>query len=171
MIARPAEGEYAEYYKTYIDKVPDTDLEKLLRINQEATIAFMKDLEPAIWEYRYAPGKWTVKEVINHIVDTERVMAYRALRIMRGDKTALPGFHQDEFVKNLGEELTVEALLDDYNAVRNATLSLLQQLTSKNSKNLGIASDHPVSSRALFYIIAGHEIHHLEVLRSKYSLV
>ena len=119
--------------------------------------------------HRYGPGKWSVKEVVGHVADTERVMAYRALRIGRGDQTPLPGFDQDAFVQGaLWDDIPLPALLDDLLLVRMATLSLLTSFPEDVLGRRGTASGEPVSVRGLCFIIAGHERHHLRILRERY---
>ena len=164
---RPTPDEYAQYYAGYVAAVPDGDLVALLA--SEETIAALSGLPDDRARYRYGPGKWSVKEVVGHVADTERVMAYRALRIGRGDQTPLPGFDQDAFVRGAQwDDIPLAALLDDLHLVRMATLSLLTSFPDDVLARRGTASDASVSVRGLGFIIAGHERHHLRILRERY---
>jgi uncharacterized protein len=169
-IARPETDEYAPYYGTYIGKVPG-DAAEALAAAFATTPALLAAIPAVRWDYAYAPGKWTIKELLLHVLDTERIMAYRALRISRGDQTPLPGFDQDPYVPNSGAaDRSPESLIAEYCAVRQATLHLLAGLPPATLTNRGTASTFEVSVRALVYIIAGHERHHLAILRERYLL-
>ncbi|HEY0971815.1 MAG TPA: DinB family protein [Gemmatimonadales bacterium] len=166
---RPGPGEYAPYYERYVAAVPDGDLLGILGRQLSAT----SELARAIGEERAAvspaPGKWSPRDVLLHVADTERVMAYRALRIARGDTTPLPGFEQDDFAREAGAgERTVADLLDELAAVRGATIALLRSLPAGAPERRGTASGHEVTVRALAYIIAGHELHHQRLLRERH---
>lgn len=164
---RPAPDEYAPYYAGYVAAVPDGDLLALLAA--EETMSALSGLSDDRARHRYEAGKWSVKEVVGHVADTERVMAYRALRIGRGDQTPLPGFDQDAFVRGLvWDEIPLPALLDDLHLVRMATLSLLAGFPDDVLGRRGTASGAAVSVRGLCFIIAGHERHHLRILRERY---
>ena len=169
--SKPDPQEAAEYYFTYINKVSGDallELEKQLDHTPEWLEKHVKDDK---LNYKYADEKWTIAEVLLHIVDCERVMAYRALRIARGDSTALPGFDQNLFAPNSnGQDRNLESIIDEYQAVRLATLALFDNLNEEQIMRLGTASDNPVSVRALAFIIAGHETHHLQVLETLYSI-
>jgi uncharacterized damage-inducible protein DinB len=168
-ITRPEEGEYNPYYSTYIDKVKGNDILMTLEVQLESTTEFIRRFDYDKQDYRYAENKWTPKEVFLHILDAERVFAYRALRVARGDETPLPGFDQDQYVpeSNAGSR-SLESIAEEYEAVRNASLQLFRYLTSEQLQRRGIANNSPISARALAFIIAGHENHHLEVLRERY---
>jgi hypothetical protein len=163
----PEPSEYAPYYGRYISLVPagvaiTTQLERQL----PATLALVRELDP---EYRYAPGKWNVKQVVGHLIDTERVMAYRALRISRNDPTPLVGFDQDVLVNGaVFEQQSIEELLEEFEAVRRSTLCLFRPLTPDMWLRMGTASEKPVSTRALAYIIAGHEAYHAKLFDESY---
>ena len=132
---------------------------------------FLLELPEAKWDYAYGPGKWTLKEVLQHIIDTERVFAYRLLRISRGDKTPLPGFDENEYVNmSNARDRDPDALIDEYINVRRSTISLIDSLPNDVLLKMGTASDHPISVRALVYIIAGHEQHHLSIIRERYLI-
>ncbi len=166
---RPAAGEHGAYYAKYISLVAGDDVVNSLESQRRETLVLLSSLTDADGDSRYAAGKWSVKEVLAHVNDTERIMSYRALRIARGDKTPLPGFEQDDYVK-AGEfdRMSVEDLLEEYIAVRRATLSLLRHFDEAAWQRMGVASENPTSARALAYIIAGHELHHRRILEEKY---
>lgn len=166
---RPEAGEHAEYYSRYTTQVPDGDLVDLLDRQLTETEAFLRAIPADLHDHRYDEGKWSIKEVIGHVSDTERVFAYRALRIARGDTTPLESFDENAFVENARfseEEFT--ALVDEWVSVRRATLSLLRGLNADEAQRRGTASGFPVSVRALGWIIAGHVIHHTKILRERY---
>jgi uncharacterized damage-inducible protein DinB len=168
-IEPPQPGEYAPYYERYISLVAGTDVLAALDQQRRRTVLLLSGRSDADGDFRYAPGKWSAKEVIGHVCDTERIFAYRALRVARGDATPIEGFEQDDYVRNgpfagraLGD------LIEDYIAVRRATLALLRNLDEAAWMRRGIANKNEVSVRALAYIIAGHELHHRRILEEKY---
>lgn len=167
--ARPDASEYAEYYGRYVSLVPDGDISAILTEQLRATRSLLEAVSESQADSAYAPGKWTIKEVLGHIIDGERVFAYRALRIARGDRTPLPGFEQDDYVRNgsFGER-TLADLVEEFECVRRSTLHLLRSFNEESWSRRGTASDNEVSVRALAFIIAGHERHHANVLREKY---
>ncbi len=168
-IARPEADEYAPYYETYISKIPGTDILGTLEAQRRQMVLLLSGRDDSDGDFRYAPDKWTVKEVLGHICDTERVFAYRALRIARGDKTPLASFEQDDFVKNSPSgRMPMAELVEDYIAVRRATLTLLRNLEEAAWTRRGVASKNEVTVRALAYMIAGHELHHRRILEEKY---
>lgn len=168
-IPRPKSDEHAEYYAKYVDKVPDGDLIAQLRDQATETVGLLKDLSPERANYAYGPGKWTIKQVIGHITDSERVFAYRALRFARGDSTELPGFDQDLFMESANfADRTLEDLLEEFEGVRASTIHFAKSLDEAALVRRGRASDNPVSVRALLYIIAGHERHHAALLKERY---
>jgi uncharacterized damage-inducible protein DinB len=168
LIARPAPTEYASYYGSYIDLVGD-DLLGDLRRNGEATHRLLGTLPESRGDFRYAPGKWSVKEVLGHVIDGERVFAYRALRFARQDATPLPGFDQDAWMPfcDFGRR-TLRSLLDEHHAVRAASLALFENLSEEAWDRVGMANDQRISVRALAFVIAGHEAHHQGILQEKY---
>lgn len=166
---RPEPSEYAPYYGRYIERVPEGPIVDVLRTQIRGTLDLLRSVPEAKGEYRYAPGKWTIKEVVGHVVDGERVFGYRALRFGRGDTTQLPGFEQDDYVRQGGfDARTLRHLTDELEAVRRATVQLFEGFGEESWSRKGIASSNPVSVLALAYIIAGHEIHHLKILREQY---
>jgi hypothetical protein len=167
--ARPRPEEYNVYYETYISQVEDGSLLKTLAAQRDETAALLAGLTEAQAAHRYAPGKWSLKEVIGHLADSERIFAYRALRIARGDGTPLASFDENAYVPaaDFGRR-TLPDVASEFRAVREATLALLASLDDAAWLRMGTASDKPVSVRALGYIIAGHERHHVRVLRQRY---
>lgn len=168
-IARPESGEYAPYYDRYISLVAGSDILSTLDTQRRQTMMLLCGRDEGEGDFRYALDKWTAKQVLGHVCDTERVFAYRALRIARGDQTPIEGFEQDDYVRNgpFGVAPLAE-LIDDYIAVRRATLTLFRNLEEAAWRRLGVANKNEVTVRALAYIIAGHELHHRRILEEKY---
>lgn len=166
MLSRPEYNEYSDYHANYIARVPDGDLLNFMELQPDEFTGLVNDLTDEQASEPPAPGKWSVKQVLGHLCDTERIMAYRILRFVRGDKTELEGFEQDDYVAaaHSNGRSTTE-LLAELKSVRRATLSLLESLTDQDSVRTGVANGKLVSVRALAYIIAGHAQHHLEFLR------
>jgi len=168
-IERPQPDEHAEYYARYTRLVPDGDLIGILDRQAQDTVEFLRGIPIHLHDHRYAEGKWSVKEVIGHLADAERIFAYRALRIARGDATPLAGFDENAYVP-AGEFglREYESLVEEWLNVRRATLSFFRSLTPEQSRRRGTASGHEVSVRALGYIVAGHVDHHGRILRERY---
>ncbi len=171
-IPRPNADEHDPYYAKYIALVPDGDLLALLSAQIEETGDLLKNVPESKAGYRYAPGKWSIKEVVGHLSDTERIFSYRALRFARADVTPLPGFEQEDYVKgtNFDARLLTD-LVSEFRAVRQATVTLLKSFDEDALRRRGVASEKPISVRALAYNIAGHELHHVEILRTRYLKV
>jgi len=168
-ITRPEAGEYAPYYEHYIGLVTDPDPLHLMKRQVMDLQALLAEVPPEKEDYRYAEGKWTIKEVVGHITDSERVFAYRALRIARNDKTPLPGFEQDDYVANGNfNQRSLPDLAREYALVREASNALFRSFSEEQLLRSGTANNMPVSVRALLYIIAGHQVHHEQVLKQKY---
>jgi hypothetical protein len=165
---RPQAGEYNPYYDRYISLVSSDDVVGLLEQQAPDTVTLFKSAS-AKADFRYAAGKWSVKEMLGHINDAERIMAYRALRVARGDKTPLAGFEQDDYIRDgKFDQRTLADLIDEFVIVRQATVSLFRHVDSETGERRGVANGDQISVRALAYIIAGHELHHRKVLREKY---
>lgn len=164
MIGRPGPGEFGAYYAPYLERVDGGDLLGALRPHAPD---LLRSADPALGGHRYAPGKWTLAQSAQHVVDTERVFAYRALRIARGDQTSLPGFDQDAYAEATGDR-PLAALADELDRVRAATLDLFASLSPEAAVRMGTASGHPLSVRAAGWIIAGHERHHVALWRERY---
>lgn len=169
MTIKPSVGEYPSYFKSYIDQVPEGNLLEILISQIEETTAFLSTLEESQWNYRYAPGKWTLKEMLGHISDTERIMSYRLLRISRGDQTPLSGYDEDEYVKGASfQNHSIVELLEEFKAVRHSTYTLIRGLNEDSWGRKGVANDREISVRAIAYIIAGHELHHVRIIKERY---
>jgi hypothetical protein len=168
-IARPQAGEYAPYYDRYISLVEGEDILNTLDQQRRETMVLLCGRDDVDGDFRYAQGKWSAKEVLGHVCDTERVFAYRALRISRADATPLEGYEQDDYVRNGPfAQRPLADLVEDFIAVRRATLSLLRNLDEAAWSRRGIANKNEVSVRGLAYIIAGHELHHRRILEERY---
>lgn len=163
-------GEHNEYYNTYTKLVPEEkSIVENLAATFEKTMATFANISEERGNYRYAPEKWSIKGVLSHIIDTERVMSYRALCIARNDKTALPGFDQDVFANSFdANERTLESLLGEFKAVRLATIALFDSFSEEMLLRMGTASSFPCSTRALGCIIIGHELHHMNIVKERY---
>jgi hypothetical protein len=166
---RPEPTEHAEYYANYIAKVPGIDVLGVLESQRVQMLQLFAGRSERDGSFRYAPGKWTVKEVLGHITDAERIFTYRALRIARGDQTPLPGFEQDDFVRNgaFGER-TLADLAEEFGAVRSASLALFRSLQEEAWGRRGVASQKEVTVRALAFMTAGHQMHHRQILEERY---
>jgi uncharacterized damage-inducible protein DinB len=171
-IARPAPGEFNPYYSRYLDLLgPDADPVDLLERGEREIHDLLSPLGDERARYRYAPGKWSIKEMVVHVTDTERIFACRLLRIARGDTTPMPGFEQDDYAPaSEADRRSLADILAEYHAVRSATLALAGSLSAEALARQGTASESVVSARALVYIMAGHERHHLRMLREKYGV-
>lgn len=166
---RPGADEFAPFYANYIAQVPDGDVVEALIGGAEIASALLGDLEDDVASRAYAPGKWTLKEVVLHCADAERVFAYRALRIGRGDATPLAGFDENAYAPMSGANLrTMDSILDEFESVRDASVTLFQGLPSEAWTRRGEASGKIVSVRGLAWITAGHLLHHLSVIQDRY---
>lgn len=161
--------EFAPYQSTYINLVPEGNLVEILAMQKDQVYDYFCNIPLEKAEYAYAEGKWTVKEVLGHIIDTERIFAYRALRISRNDQTPISGFEQDLYVQNAPfNGRSLENLANEFKAVRESNLYFFRNLTGEQWLIKGVASDHPLSVRTCAYIIAGHVLHHQNVLGERY---
>lgn len=169
---RPEPGEHDPFYAGYIGRIPDgADIVALLAEQRESTASLLAAIPDQRASFRYATGKWSVKEVVSHLSDAERIMAYRALRIARGDTTPLAGFDENAYVPAArSDELDLDSLVEEWVAVRKASVAMFGNLPSEAWTRQGTANGAAVSVRALAYIIAGHERHHLETLRTRYGI-
>lgn len=166
--ARPAPTEYAPYYERYVSLVAGDVVETLERQGAE-TASLLGGLTEEQGDSRYGPGKWSVKELVGHLSDTERILSYRLLRIARGDRTPIEGYDQDPFVANSNAPArTVRSLAEEFGHIRAATLALVRGLDDAAWSRSGVANENEVTVRALAHIIAGHEAHHVGVLRERY---
>jgi len=168
-IARPEPAEYSPYHERYISLVPGNDILGTLESQRRQTLILLSGRDESEGDFRYAPDKWSVKEVLGHVCDTERIFAYRALRIARGDRTPLAGFEQDDYIRNSPfAARPIAEIIEDYIAVRRAALTLFRNLDEPAWMRRGIANNNEISVRALAYITAGHEVHHRRILEEKY---
>ena len=166
---RPEPGEYNAYYENYVGKIIETDIVKVLRQQLESTPAWLEKVPAAKVDFAYAPGKWTLRQVFGHVVDMEWVFAARAFHFARAVPGALPGVDQDDTMKVVDFAARPwPALIDQYQHLRAANINLFDSLDDMAWTRTGVASGHPVSVRALAYIIAGHERHHMAVVRERY---
>lgn len=167
---RPQADEHAAYYAPYIALVPDGDIIGALADQHRTTQLRLAAVTEAQGAFRYAEGKWSVKEVLLHVADAERIFAYRLLRVARGDATPLAGFDENAYAVAAGcEARSMADVAAEFSTVRAATLSLVAGLPPEAWGRRGTANNYPVSVRALAYVIAGHELHHLQVLRERYG--
>ncbi len=169
-IEKPTEGEYAPYTIKYIGLLPDDkNILFHLKNNFISTKELILSTSKEKLLYKYAEGKWTIKEILVHIIDDERIYAYRALRVARNDSTELPGFEQDEFAKySNANSRSLDSIFEEYEAVRNSTIAMFNSFDDDALKRKGISDGKIMSVRAAVYHIAGHELHHLNIIKEKY---
>ncbi|OXM82773.1 DinB family protein [Paenibacillus rigui] len=169
MKLRPRQGEYNPFYEMYIGLVPEGELLTILQAQHQTVLGWLESLSEEQWEHRYAPDKWSVKQVVGHISDNERIMAYRLLCIARGETGPLPGYDQDIYVPGASfDGLATAYLLEELRLVRHSTLSLLAGLNDEAWQRQGNVNGGPMTPLALACIIIGHELHHLNVLKERY---
>jgi uncharacterized damage-inducible protein DinB len=162
-------NEYADFYKSYIEALEDVELIEELEICLHEFIKFAQNIPMDKFDFQYEEGKWTIKEIIQHLIDSERVFSYRALRISRNDKTPLPGFDENDYVQNSnGKERSLQSLLTEMAVVRQATLSLFNSFSQEQLTKIGFASNREVSVRAIGFIIIGHQKHHQKIFLERY---
>jgi uncharacterized damage-inducible protein DinB len=170
-MTRPNETDYAPPHAGYVDLVDEEDILSAMQEQSSKTQKLLASLDEARASYRYEEGKWSVKEVIGHIVDAERIIAYRALTVARGDTQPLPGFDEGSYVAHAGfDAWKLGELAEEYALVRRSNIVFLKNLPEEAWDRRGTANNFPVSVRGLAYVIVGHERHHLKVLREKYKL-
>jgi hypothetical protein len=169
-MSRPGTDEAAPYYWKYIDRVPGDDVVRVLEGQGEETLAFLRGVSEERSRHRYAPGKWSIRELLGHLNDSERVFALRALWFARGFDSALPSFDQDTAARGArADEVAWASHVEEFRAVRAATIALFRNLPAEAWSSAGIASGNRFTVRALAYVIAGHEAHHVAVLKERYS--
>jgi uncharacterized damage-inducible protein DinB len=162
-------NEYAKFYSPYINALHNVVLIEELEICLHDFIKFVQNIPMDKFDFRYAEGKWTIKDIIQHLIDAERVFSYRALRISRNDKTPLPGFEENDYVDNTNANArSIQDLLTEFSAVRQSTLLLFKSFSEEQLKRMGIASNADVSVRAIGFIIIGHQKHHQKVFQERY---
>lgn len=168
-ISQLTDTEFAPFYSSYVAQVSDGDLLEELEISVHDLIRFVQNVPMDKYDYRYAEGKWTIKDILQHLMDSERVFAYRALRIARNDKTPLPGFDENEFADNAGgDDRSIRDLLTELALIRQSTIHLFKTFNEETLGRIGTASGFSVSVRALGVIIIGHQKHHQKVFEERY---
>ncbi|MGZ3810709.1 MAG: DinB family protein [Mucilaginibacter sp.] len=168
MIHKPQPDEFVPFYNTYISKVPDGDVLELLKKLKDSSYALFSNLSDEKANYTYAEGKWTVKEALGHMIDTERTFAYRLFCFSR-NFVELPGFDQDVYVDNANfNTRTIQSLAAEFRATRESNIYMIESLTDEQLNRKGIASGNQATVRAMVYMLAGHEIHHLGILKERY---
>jgi hypothetical protein len=168
-MTRPGSDEYAPYYERYVSLLPDSDVLETLGSQLESTKALLASIDETRAAGRYAPGKWSIKELVGHLIDSERVFAYRAMRFARHDQAPLSGFEQDDYV--LHGDFDSRSLMDlaaEFEHLRLSNIHFLRGLSEAAWERRGTANDSPVSVRAVAHIIAGHELHHINILKTRY---
>ncbi|SDS16918.1 DinB superfamily protein [Polaribacter sp. KT25b] len=162
--------EYHEYYARYIDKVDENiELNIGFEVDKKMVVDFFNTIPKEKQEFRYQPEKWTIKEVLQHIIDTERVFIYRLFCIARNDKTAFPGYEQDDYIApSEANKKSMEDLIEEFSITRLSSLNLIKSISKENLKNLGTASDSTISARACAFILLGHSVWHIEIIKERY---
>lgn len=162
-------NEYSKFNATYIQALENVELFEELEISLHDFIRFVQNIPLDKFDYSYAAGKWTIKEIIQHIIDTERIFAYRALRISRNDKTPLPGFEENSYVENTNAKArSIQDLLTEFSAVRHSNLLMFKSFSEEQMARIGIASENEISVRAIGFILLGHLKHHQNVFKERY---
>ncbi|KQL33277.1 DinB family protein [Psychrobacillus sp. FJAT-21963] len=162
-------NEYAPYYSPYVDLVSEGNIIEILEKQIEETSTFLKNISDQQALFRYAPEKWSIKEVIGHMADTERIMAYRLLSFARGETNSLPGFSEMEYVQHaFFDKQSIDDLIENLIVVRQSTIQLVKSLSNEALQRRGIANNHEITVRALIVIITGHELHHGNILNERY---
>ena len=170
-MSHPLENEYAPYYQNYVSQAPEEDILPAMRSQVDALDVLLDRVAPDRETYRYAEGKWSIREIIGHLIDGERVFGYRVLCIARGETQNLPGFDQDQYMLSAPfDRIDLEDLLSEFRLVRLSNIAMLRTLDEAAWMRMGTANGSPVSVRALVYIMVGHVRHHMSVLRERYQL-
>lgn len=169
MIARPLTGEYPPYFEKYISLVKEGDIFEILNEQKNNHINFLLELPAEKADYRYQPDKWSIKEVLNHITDTERIMSYRALRFARNDSQALPGYEQDDYVKyGNAAARTMEDLCEEFRLLRDSSIHMFRSFNEEMLLRAGQANKYQVTPRGILFMLAGHELHHIQIIKERY---
>lgn len=164
-----SKSEYSSFNATYIDALEDLSLIEGLEKGLSQMVSFISNIPPEKLEFRYAEGKWTIKDIFLHLIDAERIFAYRALRIGRGDKTLLAGFEENDYVPNANANArSIESLVEEFQLVRKSTLLLFVYFSDEQLKYLGTSSNNIISVRAIGFLISGHQNHHLKIIEERY---
>ncbi|MFD1772344.1 DinB family protein [Paenibacillus rhizophilus] len=170
MSQRPKKGEYAEFNQNYMELVPEEGgFAEVLLEQSDAAFALFEGLTEEQGGYRYAPEKWSVKQLLGHLTDSDRIMAYRVLRLSRGDETPLPGYDENDFVNAAGfDSYSLEELIRQYKATRQSTLALFAAISEEAWTRKGNTNGHPITARAQACLLIGHELHHLNIIKERY---
>ncbi|MDQ6786682.1 MAG: DinB family protein [Acidobacteriota bacterium] len=170
-ISRPRADEFDSYYERYVSLVADGDIVSALKNQIAETSTLLNKISAEKADFSYAPEKWSVKELVGHVIDTERIFAYRALRIARGDQTPIEGYEQDDYIKNAEfAKCNLTDLAEEFALIRRANVLMFQNLSEIAWHRRGTANDKEISVRALAYIAAGHEIYHVNILKERYLM-
>ncbi|HEV8140633.1 MAG TPA: DinB family protein [Pyrinomonadaceae bacterium] len=170
-MSRPLENEYAPYYQNYVSQAPEEDILPAMRSQVDALDVLLDRVAPDRETYRYAEGKWSIRELVGHLIDGERMFGYRVLCIARGETQNLPGFDQDQYMLTAPfDRIDLADLLSEFRLVRLSNIAMLRTLDEAAWMRMGTANDSAVSVRALVYIMVGHVRHHMNVLRERYGL-
>ncbi|HUL43509.1 MAG TPA: DinB family protein [Bacteroidota bacterium] len=171
MASRPLKNEYADSFSAYVSLVTEADVLSILSKQPAELRRLLRGVTGKREHFRYAPGKWSVREVISHIIDAERVFAYRAFCISRGESTSLPSFDENEYAsKSHADSVPLPDLVEEFTTVRKSNMAFLRRLDTSSWKQVGKANNYPVSVRALAYIMAGHVRHHSRILQDRYGV-
>lgn len=166
---KPALTTIPEFYHTYVNRVEEETIMDALQNSHEKISRQIQDVPVGKWHYRYAEGKWSIAEMVQHMIDTERIFAYRALCISRGETASLPGFDENAYAANSnGDSRSRESLLEEWTAVRKATLLLFNSFTDEQISRTGTANNKSISVAAIGFILAGHALHHIQILKERY---
>lgn len=166
---RPTQSEYAPYYEGYVSQVSESDVLPVLRAQMDELDVLLERVEPHQETFRYAEGKWSIREIVGHLIDGERVFGYRAFCIARGEQQNLPGFEQDDYmVTSHYDKTELEDLVSELRLIRLGNIAMFRTLDSEAWSRVGAANSNAVSVRALAFIMAGHVRHHMNVLRERY---
>jgi len=166
---KPQSGEYPSYFEGYINQVEQTEIQEAVKQLSHPVTYFFLNLPDEKGDYAYAEGKWTLKDLVQHIIDTERIMQYRLLRIARNDNTPLPGFDENKYAQHaMANARSFVALKEEFKALRKSTDLLIASLTDEQLLNCGIASDKKVTANAIAFIIFGHLLHHKKIIEERY---
>jgi hypothetical protein len=171
-LLRPASSDYAPYYERYISLIPEGDILGTLSAQLDETLSFLAGIPESRAGHRYAPGKWSIREVVGHLIDGEKIFGDRALRIGRGDTTPLPGFDEDAYVANANfDNVALADLAHEFELARRSNIMMFRHFPREAWERRGTANGNPVSVIAIAFIMAGHEMHHAGVIRSRYLTI
>lgn len=172
VIQRPSDSEFLAYFNNYIRYAPEqVDVLKWMEENAQHTVEFLSELSDEQLAFRYAPGKWTIKDILQHIIDTERIFSYRALCIARGEKQSLPGYEEDDYASAAKTAPRfIDDMLNEFQTLRYSVIGMFNSMDEEVLCKIGIVNEHPLSVRACAFILAGHEVHHIKVIQEKYLI-